>query len=117
MEKVVLLGGSTRSEIAPAFDLIPPEGIRRIAQRFNKGALKHGENNWKLSLQNETNARAFCFEAFNHMMEHSLKMVNGEDPEDDHLGAIGWAVTVLAYAEKKYGKSWRLLDIDSDTIE
>ena len=112
----VLPGGATRSEEAPRYDLVPREGIRRIALRYALGAKKHGEGNWKLSVQNEENAREFCIAAYNHMLEHAQKMANGEDPEDDHLGAIGWAVTVLAHCEEKFGKRWTQLNLDSETI-
>jgi len=111
-----LPGGATRSEKAPRYDLIPHEGIRRIANRFSLGAEKHGEGNWRLSVVNEKDARQFCIEAYNHMVEHAAKMASGDYPEDDHLGAIGWAVTVLSYCEERFGKRWTLLAIDADTI-
>jgi hypothetical protein len=43
------------------------------------------------------------------MQEHLQKMINGEDPEDDHLGAVGWAVLVLIQVEKQLGCRWREL--------
>lgn len=101
-----LPGGATRSEKAPAYDMIPPEGLRRIARRFALGAEKHGAHNWKRSLETEADAAAFCREAYNHMLEHALKLASGECPEDDHLGAIGWAVVALAHVERKFMKRW-----------
>lgn len=108
----VLPGGATRSEEAPRYDLVPREGIRRIALRYTMGAKKHGEGNWKKSCQTESNAREFCQAAYNHMMEHAQKMAAGDDPKDDHLGAIGWAVTVLAYCEGKFQKYWWELEAE-----
>jgi hypothetical protein len=102
----ILPGGATRSEKAPRYDLIPIEGLERIAERFSLGAEKHGEGNWKQSLATESNAYAFCKEAFNHAIHHANKMVSGIDPEDDHLGAIGWFVVVTAHVEEKFGKKW-----------
>jgi hypothetical protein len=105
--KYVLPGGATRSEKAPAFHLVPPYGARRTAQRFALGAEKHGVDNWKKSCEvGPRDARIFAEEAYNHMLQHALKMRNAEDPSDDHLGAIGWAVEVLAFIEAVYEKPW-----------
>ena len=105
--KYKLEGGSTRSEKAPPYHLVPPVGPRRIAWRFGLGAEKHGEGNWKKSIhESEQAAAAFCKEAYNHMTEHAAMSASG-DIIDDHLGAIGWGVCVLAYAEQFWGKPWR----------
>lgn len=103
-------GGGTRSEKAPPFHLVPREGFRRTAQRFGLGAEHHGPWNWMQSIQTEEDAYAWCVEAYNHMMEHALKMVSGDCPDDDHLGAIGWAQSVLAHCEAKYKKLWTSLN-------
>jgi hypothetical protein len=105
-EKHKLPGGATRSEEAPAYHLIPVDGVRRIARRFGMGAKVHGAENWKRSLGTEANAAAFCREAYNHMIEHAFRMASGSCPDDDHLGAIGWAVAAIAFAEAKFGKRW-----------
>lgn len=99
-------GGGTRSEKAPAFHLVPGFGYRRVAQRFGLGAEVHGPENWKESCQTESDARSWCNEAFNHMQEHVRKMLNCIEPDDDHIGAIGWCVEVLAYVEWLYGVAW-----------
>ena len=99
-------GGGTRSEKAPPYNLLTFDGVRRTALRFGLGAEKHGADNWKRSCETEPHAFAWCVEAFNHMQEHARKMVLGLEPEDDHIGAIGWAVEILAYCEQKYGKRW-----------
>lgn len=101
-----LPGGGTRSEKAPPYHLTPTAGYRRTALRFGLGAEKHGANNWLKSLTTEEDAAAWCAECFNHMLEHIRKMHAGIDPEDDHLGAIGWAQTVLCFVEEVYGKPW-----------
>lgn len=105
-----LPGGATRSEQKPMYHLVPMAGPRRTALRFTMGAAVHGPSNWKRSLQCEANAAAFCQEAYNHMMEHAYKMAQGLEPLDDHLGAIGWAQSVLCYAEELFGKRWIELD-------
>lgn len=107
--KHVSPGGGTRSEQAPAYHLVPRAGIRRTALRFALGARYHGPENWKKSCESEEDALEWCQEAFNHLIEHAMKMSNGVDLSDDHLGAIGWAQSVLCYCEEKFGKPWTLL--------
>jgi len=107
--KFQLEGGSTRSEKAPPYHLVPREGLVRIAARFGLGADRHGEGNWQKSIhESESSARAFCLEAYNHMMEHALKLVPEWNviPHDDDLAAIGWAVCAIAYAESYWRKPW-----------
>ena len=105
--KYAIEGGSTRSEKALAYHLIPGAGLRRIASRFGLGAEIHGEGNWQKSIhESEPSARAFCQEAYNHMIEHAFKVANRHGDEDDHLGAIGWAVCAISYAEAVHGKGW-----------
>jgi hypothetical protein len=98
-----LPGGTTRSEKSPTFHLVPPEGARRIAKRFELGAAVHGTDNWKLALTSSDGRSAFVRSALDHMHEHLLKLESGEAPEDDHLAAIGWAVYALAFVEARYG--------------
>ena len=104
--KYAVAHGATRSERAPAYHLVPGYGLRRVAERFKLGADKHGEGNWRLALVDETSAHAFASEAYNHMIEHARKMAQGLESDDDHLGAIGWAVEVLATIEHQFGKRW-----------
>lgn len=105
-----VVAGATRSEQAPSFHLIPSAGLIRIAQRFALGAQLHGADSWKAAITNEHDALLWAQEAYNHMHLHMLKMASGDHPDDDHLGAIGWAVTVLAHIEAKYRKLWTSLD-------
>lgn len=109
-EKHVLPGGATRSEKAPPYHLIPREGQQRTARRFGLGAKKHGDWNWLKSLTCEADAAVFAYEAYNHGMQHMLKMAIDDDPEDDHLGAIGFMQAVLSNVEAVYGKPWTKLD-------
>lgn len=99
-------GGGTRQEQKPTYHLMPMHGVRRTAQRFQYGALIHGAENWKRSTETPEDALAWCQEAFNHMIEHAFEMSNGIDPETDHLGAIGWAQSILAFVEDKYSCRW-----------
>lgn len=58
-------------------------------------------------------------------MEHALKLgvqdtvicnLTEEDNDDDHLGAIGWAVAVIAYCEEKFGKRWNQFTRTSNQV-
>jgi len=112
--KHVLVGGSTRSEKAPPYHLVPPQGPSRIARRFGLGKEKHGEGNWMKSVKaGPVPCAEFCKEAYNHMVEHQSKMMSRVDPDDDHLAAIGWAVAVLCYVEDFWGCKWTDLTEDS----
>lgn len=104
----VLPGGGTRRSKAHSYHLMPPEGARNTADRFQAGAEIHGEFNWMKSCESEDNAFHFARSAYNHMMEHSIRMANGDHDKDPggNLGAIGWAVYVLSYIEAKFGKPW-----------
>ena len=101
--KHTLPGGATRSERAPDHTLVPTEGLRCIVQRFELGREAHGSWQWLRSLDTRENAEAFCHEAVNHIHEHLAQMLVDGTKKDDHLGAIGWGVCVLAYARKQFG--------------
>lgn len=110
LDHTTLPGGGTRSESAPRYHLVPRAGVRRTAQRFGLGEEKHGAFNWLQSCQTEEDAKVWADEAYNHMMEHATKMAQEIDTyEDDHLGAIGWAQSVLCYIEERFGKPWTQL--------
>jgi hypothetical protein len=109
-ESVELPGGARRSHRAPSYHLLPKAGAVRIALRFELGALHYGDFNWLSSLDTEENAREFARDAYNHMIGHALAMADGSEPDDDHLGAIGWAVYALAEVERKFGKPWTELE-------
>ncbi len=103
---VELPGGALRNSIKPGYHMIPFQGVRRIAERFSFGATRFGEENWTKSVYNRDDARTFAKEVFNHMTDHVFEMSNSEDPDTDHIGAIGWAVTVLAFVEDVHGCKW-----------
>jgi len=43
------------------------------------------------------------------MQEHLFKLTHQLDLGDDHLGAIGWGVSAIVYAEALFDKSmWEL---------
>lgn len=106
---VEVAGGARRSERAPFYHCMPRAGLRRIAGRWEIGLEKYGFGNWKKSLGSREDAYIFAAEAYNHMIDHAYKMANDLEPEEDHLGAVGWAVQYLAEVEEKFGCRWTQL--------
>jgi hypothetical protein len=115
VEKYVLPGGTTRSEQAPNYLLVPRAGLDCIVKRFELGEEAHGSWQWMKSLDTMEHARQFCGEAINHMNKHLQDMMAEGTEEDDHLGAIGWAVCALAYARSRYGE--QVLPVQPTTYE
>lgn len=103
---VTFEGGTRRSTVMPAYHTIPATGIRRLAQRYSLGTETYGEGNWKRSLESRNTAGPFLKDVYNHLVEHLLRLTSGVDPSDDHLAAAAWGLTVLMYAEEKFGASW-----------
>jgi hypothetical protein len=99
-----LPGGATRSERAPDYMLIPAQGLRCIVDRFELGSGVHGAWQWQKSMDTKEHAKEFCLEAINHAYTHLAKMQQEGTVNDDHLGAVGWAVCVIAYARSLYGE-------------
>lgn len=112
--KVTLGGGGTRSAGCPPYHLVPLDGLERTAKRFALGAEKHGAFNWLQSVQTRQDAFIWCQEALNHMQAHLSKLQKG-DTSDDHLGAIGWAQSVIAYVEATYHCNWWELQYENGT--
>lgn len=106
LQGVEVASGARRSEKKPPYHLFPKHGLGRIAGRWQMGLEKYGKDNYKLSLQTRESAYTFAAEAFNHIIDHALNMANGLEPEEDHLGAIGWGVMYLAEVEERFGCRW-----------
>ena len=77
------LGGTRESKKdKKRYDLIPVELLDRLADHYGKGALIHGDNNWRLLITDEdlTIMKAAAF-------RHFMSWLKGEDNED-HLSAL-----------------------------
>lgn len=61
--------------------LIPPTAIRRLALRFEQGALKYGRDNWQRGIPLSRYLDA--------IIRHALAASEGQEDED-HLGAVLW---------------------------
>lgn len=68
------------------FDLIPYEGLLPLAQRFELGANKFGDNNW---LKGQPLSRLLS-----SMRRHAMQL--GNDFSEDHAGAVMWNACAFA---------------------
>ncbi len=75
----------------PRFDLIPPEGLRRLADLYARGAEKYGDDNWK---KGQPFSRTYA-----SLFRHMIQWREG-DRSEDHLAAVAWnAMTLMFYEE------------------
>lgn len=86
-------GGARRSDSngKGRFDLISPFGLKRLALRYEGGAIQKGERNWE-------NGTPFsrCIES----MERHINDIMSGDRIEDHLAAIAWQVFALMHYEE-----------------
>jgi hypothetical protein len=88
--------GAKRSERVPAYRLIPPTALKRLAQRYALGAEKYGESNWLKGI----NDPQFVQQILDHLAEHVANYtVDGSD-RDDNLAAIMWGCAALMVVEE-----------------
>lgn len=74
------------------FDLLPMCVLMRLAQHYEKGAIKYKERNWEKGIP----AHSFADSA----MRHLVKYLDGWNDED-HLIAAIWNLCGLAWTEEK----------------
>lgn len=67
----------------PRYDLIPHEMLKRLADLYSRGAVKYGENNWRLA-KDKVELDRFKASAFRHFMQ----WFSNSDIEEDHASAI-----------------------------
>lgn len=65
------------------FDLLPPTALIKLAQHYQKGAKKYGENNWRKGMPMNV--------LIDSAMRHLVKANRG-DTDEDHLVACCWNV-------------------------
>lgn len=68
------------------FDLLPYYAITRLAQHFENGAKKYGDENWRKGIP----LRRYL----DSMIRHAFKVLAGMDDED-HLAAVAWNACCL----------------------
>lgn len=85
--------GAQRSGDAESerYDLISPVGLRRLAETYAAGAVRHGERNWELGMP----ASALV----NHALRH-LNLWLAGDYSEDHLAHAAWNLFALMHFEE-----------------
>lgn len=73
------------------YDLISPEGLRRIAARYKLGCEKYKPHNWEQGLP--------VSDTINHALNHIFKYLEG-NTEDDDLAAAAWNLIAVMHFEK-----------------
>lgn len=95
--------GAMSSGKKPAYHLIPAYALERIARRFELGASKYGEDNWKIGAHD----KPFILDRINHAIEHLLyltKLVKsdtkGRTLDDDAAAVVLNAIFVMEWQEQ-----------------
>jgi len=83
------------------YDLITPEGLMRLANWYELGAIKYFDRNWEKGVPTSN--------CLNSLMRHTVKYLAGWNDED-HLAAIAWNAFAIMHMEKFHPE---LQDIES----
>jgi hypothetical protein len=73
------------------FDLLPPHALTRLAQLYEKGALKYSERNWEKGIP--------LSRFFNSALRHMVNYLDG-DRSEDHLAAVLFNIAGYIQTEK-----------------
>ncbi|NJO31592.1 MAG: hypothetical protein HC874_31580 [Richelia sp. SL_2_1] len=87
------------------FDLLPFHALTRLAQHFENGAVKYGDNNWRKG----QNYRRYISSALRHITKYMLGM-----REEDHLAAAAW--NIMCLIETEYMVSQGILPNDLNDL-
>lgn len=79
----------------PRYDLIPPEGLYRLAMLYTRGAKKYEPRNWEKGQP--------CSVVLASLMRHVEKYRQG-DRTEDHLAAVAWNAFALMTFEDRVEK-------------
>jgi len=95
------------------YDLISPEGERRLAIQYERGAKKFGERNWEKGHRWSRNIES----ARRHLNDYMAG-----DMSEDHLAAVAWQMFTLMHYEKYHPEfndipTRRVVEAVSPTIE
>jgi hypothetical protein len=87
------------------FDLLPADCIKRLAQHYENGAEKYGDNNWKLG---QPSSRYI-----DSGLRHFFAYLHG-DRSEDHLMAVVFNAFGIAYNEMNIP---HMHDLDDGNVE
>ena len=82
-------------ENKPRYDLIDEPMLTRWAELMARGAVKYGEDNWKLA-NSEEELKRFRASGFRHFMA----WIRG-DEDEDHAAAILYNIAAAEYVKKR----------------
>lgn len=82
------------------FDLMSPEGLRRLAVHYQNGAEKYQERNWEYGIP--------ASRCFSSAVRHLYRWLEGSRTED-HLAAAAWNIFAIMHFERHRPD---MLDID-----
>ena len=88
--------GAKRSELQPAYHLLPPEALERTALRYTMGMDKYGALNYLRGI----NDPAFVRQVMDHMEAHLHDYKVNGCTKDDNLSAVVWGAFTLMVIEK-----------------
>jgi hypothetical protein len=92
-QRQVFETGSKRdlSEGKGRFDLLPFYALFRLARVYENGAVKYGENNWRLGQP----LSRYLNSAMRHLVKHGAGW-----RDEDHLGQALWNICAMIETEK-----------------
>lgn len=82
--------GAKSTVVKPRYDLIPLRGLELVAERFEYGAGRHGERNYRKGGDDPV----FVQDRINHLIEHCMKFAEHRRRED--LAAVICNAMILA---------------------
>ena len=74
------------------WDLVPYEELERVVGLYTRGAVKYGDNNWRLG---QPMKRTFA-----SLMRHLMAYIMGKKDDEDHAAAVVWNMLALMWTEK-----------------
>lgn len=83
--------GAKSSKLDVRYDLIPIQGLRRVAKTCAEGAEKYGVDNWKKGIPTQVN--------LNHAINHIYLFLEG-DTSEDHLAHAAWRLLAAMSLEE-----------------
>jgi hypothetical protein len=95
--------GAMSSGRKPRYDLIPTQALRRIANRFEEGVDKYGQDNWRKGIHDTM----WLLDRTNHAIEHLKKIQANlhsgltQISLDDDAAAVAWAAIIIMEAESE----------------
>lgn len=92
------------------YDLVPPDGLHRVAVHFENGAIKYGERNWE---KGQPISRYV-----DSALRHGFAYLAG-DRSEDHLAAMAWNAMCAAATEVRVALgllSTDLLDVPAREV-